>query len=60
MLVAGDNVLELWPPAFLLFTTQVIYEYEEPQLNDIKMGKPNNSERNLSLCHFGHYKYHMD
>jgi hypothetical protein len=29
-------------------------------LNDIKMGKPNNSERNLSLCHFGHYKYHMD
>jgi hypothetical protein len=32
----------------------------EQQWNDIDREKPKNSEKNLSQCHFAHYKSHMD
>jgi hypothetical protein len=33
------------------------YEYGEPRWNDIDRGKPKNSEKNLSQCHFVHHKF---
>jgi hypothetical protein len=35
------------------------YEFGERRWNDIDRGKPKNSEKNLSQCHFVH-KSHMD
>jgi hypothetical protein len=32
----------------------------ERRWNDIDRGKPKNSEKNLSQCHFGQHKSHMD
>jgi hypothetical protein len=39
---------------------QMIYEYGGPWWNDTDMGKPKNSEKNLSQCHFFHHESHMD
>jgi hypothetical protein len=38
----------------------VIYEYGEPQWNDIERRKSKNSEKNLSLWHFVYHKSHLD
>jgi hypothetical protein len=32
----------------------------EEWLNDVDRGKPKNSEKYLSQCHFDHHKSHMD
>jgi hypothetical protein len=34
----------------------MIYEYAEPQWNDIDRRKLKNLKKNLSLCHFVHHK----
>jgi hypothetical protein len=60
MLVASDYVSELRPTTVLLFIHQVIYEHGEPWWNDIDRGKPKNSKKKLSQCHFVHHKSHMD
>jgi hypothetical protein len=36
------------------------YEFGERRWNDIDRGKPKNSEKNLSQCHFVHHKSNMD
>jgi hypothetical protein len=33
----------------------MIYEYGEPWWNNIDRGRPKNSEKNLSECHFVHH-----
>jgi hypothetical protein len=38
----------------------MIYEYGEPEWNDIDRGKPNNSKKSLSYCHFIPPRTHMD
>jgi hypothetical protein len=38
----------------------VIYEYGEPQWNDIERGKMKNVEKNLSKCHFVNHIARMD
>jgi hypothetical protein len=53
-------VSELWPQRGLLFISQVMYEYGQLQWNDTDREKPNNSETNLSQCHFVHHKSHRD
>jgi hypothetical protein len=35
-------------------------EYGESRWNDTDSGKPKNSEKNLSQCHFAHHTFHMD
>jgi hypothetical protein len=60
MLMEWDYISELQPPTGLLFIPQVIYEYREPQWNDIDRGKPKNSEINLSQGHFVCHRSHMD
>jgi hypothetical protein len=50
-----DFISELRPQTDLLFVPQIIYECGEPQRNDIEEGKPNNSEKNQSQCHFVHH-----
>jgi hypothetical protein len=35
-------------------------EYGERRWNDIDRGKPKNSEKNLSQCHFIRHKSYMD
>jgi hypothetical protein len=46
------SISELRPPTDLLFFPKVIYEYGEPRWNDTDRGKPKNSEKTLSQCHF--------
>jgi hypothetical protein len=54
------HISELQPPVGLLFMPQMIYEYGEQWWNDTDMGKPKNSVKNLSRCHFVHQKSHTD
>jgi hypothetical protein len=51
---------ELRPPTDLLFIPQIIYESGEPRWIDDVKGKPKNSEKILSQCHFVHHKSHVD
>jgi hypothetical protein len=37
-----------------------LHGYEELGCNCIDTGKPKNSEKNLSRCHFAHHKSYMD
>jgi hypothetical protein len=55
-----DYASELLPLKDILFLLQMIYEYGEWRWNYIYRGKPKNSEKNLSQCHFVHHKFHMD
>jgi hypothetical protein len=58
MSMGWEDVFELQPPTGLLFIHHTIYEYGEPRWNNIVGGEPNNSERNLSQCHFVRHKFH--
>jgi hypothetical protein len=49
MSTGRDFVSEQRPRAGFLFIPKVIYEYGEPQWNDIERRKSKNSEKNLSL-----------
>jgi hypothetical protein len=55
-----DYFSELRPPTGLLFIALVTYENGELRWNDTVRGNPKNSEKNLSLCHFVHHKFHTD
>jgi hypothetical protein len=44
----------------VLFIPQIIYEYGEPQWNNIHSRKSKNSGKNTSQCHFVNHKSHMD
>jgi hypothetical protein len=59
MSMGRDYISELQPLTGLLFIPQ-IYEYGEPRWNDINRVKPKTLDKNLSQCHFVHYKSHMD
>jgi hypothetical protein len=54
-----DYVSELLPQTDILFIPKMIYEYGERRWNDIGRGKPKNSGKTLSQCHFAHNKSHM-
>jgi hypothetical protein len=56
----GETVSEMRPSTGLMFIPQIIYEYGEIRWKGIDRGKPKNSERNLSQCHFVHDKSNMD
>jgi hypothetical protein len=38
----------------------VVFLVMEHRWNETDRGKPKNSGKNLSQCHFGHHKSHMD
>jgi hypothetical protein len=59
MSMAWDNVSELRLLTDLLFIPQIKYEYGESRWNDSDRGKPNNSEKSVSQCHFVHHKSNM-
>jgi hypothetical protein len=44
----------------ILFIPQMIYEYGERRWNGIDRENAKNLEKNLSQCHFVHYKSHTD
>jgi hypothetical protein len=44
----------------LLFISRMIHESGGPWWNDIDRGKQKNLGKNLSRCHFGYFKSHMD
>jgi len=58
----GVGQTQAWMPAFMLayYAFPRWYEFGERRWNDILTGKPKNSEKNLSQCHFFHHKSHMD
>jgi hypothetical protein len=43
----------------LAYYTFPTYEFGDRRWNDIDRGKPKNSEKNLSQCHFVHHKSNM-
>jgi hypothetical protein len=49
----------LQPPTGPLFIPQMLYEYDEPQWNDMDR-KLNNSEKNLSPFLFVHLESHVN
>jgi hypothetical protein len=54
-----DYLSEMLPLTDVYFISQMIWVGER-RWNDIDRGKPKNSERNLSQCHFVRHKSHMD
>jgi hypothetical protein len=54
----GVGQTQEWMPAFMLAFPRW-YEFGERRWNDtdIDKGKPKNSEKNLSQCHFFHHKF---
>jgi hypothetical protein len=44
-----------WPQVILYKTSNIMRN-----LHDIERGKPKNSEKNLSQCHFVQHNFHMD
>jgi hypothetical protein len=52
MLIGWDYVSELQPPFPKWYISM------KPRWNDIERGKPKNSEKNLTQCHFVQHKFH--
>jgi hypothetical protein len=58
----GVGQTQAWMSTYvsILRIPQMIYEFGERRWNVIDRGKPKNSDKNLSQCHFDHQKSHMD
>jgi hypothetical protein len=58
----GGSSTQAWMPTYvsILCTPQIIWVWRAMVEWYIDKGKPKNSEKNLSQCHFFHYKSHMN